>query len=105
MTATLMINAKCSMTLWNDEKTWEAPYDFASINDALSYAEEQIDVTQQALGATIYETDTGIVLAHCAWDDGSTPEDLGYMDEPDLDWGYNEDEGFDPYLGEYTWDC
>lgn len=21
------------------------------------------------------------------------------------DWGYNEDEGFDPYLGEYTWDC
>ena len=26
-------------------------------------------------------------------------------DEPDYDWGYNEDEGFDPYMGEYTWDC
>ena len=102
MTATLMINAKCSMTLWNDEKTWEAPYDFSSINDALSYAEEQIDVAQQALGATIYETDTGIVLAHCSWDDESTPEeDYGAWD----DWNYNEDEGFDPYLGEYTWDC
>ena len=26
-------------------------------------------------------------------------------EEPDYDWGYNEDEGFDPYAGEYTWDC
>ena len=25
--------------------------------------------------------------------------------EPDEDWGYNEDEGFDPYLGCYTEDC
>jgi len=23
----------------------------------------------------------------------------------DYDWGYNEDEGFDPYAGEYTYDC
>lgn len=23
----------------------------------------------------------------------------------DYDWGYNEDEGFDPYAGCYTWDC
>ena len=29
-----------------------------------------------------------------------------YDDEYDYeDWGFNEDEGFDPYLGEYTWDC
>ena len=26
-------------------------------------------------------------------------------EEPDEDWGYNEDEGFDPYLGCYTDDC
>ena len=26
-------------------------------------------------------------------------------DDEDSDWGYNEDEGFDPYMGEYTWDC
>ena len=25
--------------------------------------------------------------------------------EPDEDWSYNEDEGFDPYLGCYTEDC
>ena len=29
-----------------------------------------------------------------------------YEDENDYtDWGFNEDEGFDPYMGEYTWDC
>ena len=27
-----------------------------------------------------------------------------YEDE-DYDWNYNEDEGFDPYEGCYTWDC
>ena len=104
MTTTLMIDAKCSMTLWNDLRTWEAPYEFASINDAMAYAEEQIDVIQQALGATIYETDTGVVLAHCAWEDDSDPEDLGYLDDYS-DWGFNEDMGFDPYMGCYTDDC
>ena len=28
-----------------------------------------------------------------------------YEEEYDYDWGFNEDEGFDPYAGEYTWDC
>ena len=23
----------------------------------------------------------------------------------DYDWGYNEDEGFDPYMGCYSYDC
>ena len=33
-------------------------------------------------------------------------EDGEYLDdEPDYHWGYNEDEGFDPYAGCYTWDC
>lgn len=29
------------------------------------------------------------------------------MEEEDEDFepNYNEDEGFDPYMGEYTWDC
>lgn len=26
-------------------------------------------------------------------------------DEVDLDWGYNEDMGYDPYMGCYTDDC
>ena len=28
-----------------------------------------------------------------------------YLEDYDYDWGYNEDEGFDPYAGCYTWDC
>ena len=36
-------------------------------------------------------------------------EDGDYLDDEgedfDYDWGYNEDEGFDPYAGCYTWDC
>ena len=32
-------------------------------------------------------------------------EDVFGEEDPDYDWGYNEDEGFDPYMGEYTWDC
>lgn len=35
-----------------------------------------------------------------SWDEDYS-EDDGAWD----DWGYNEDEGFDPYMGEYTWDC
>jgi len=36
----------------------------------------------------------------CEYEDGE------YLDgDPYEDWGYNEDEGFDPYAGCYTWDC
>ena len=26
-------------------------------------------------------------------------------DEDDFEPSYNEDEGFDPYMGDYSWDC
>lgn len=32
-------------------------------------------------------------------------EDEELDEDPDEDWGYNEDMGFDPYLGCYTDDC
>lgn len=34
-------------------------------------------------------------------------EEYGYeaSQVEDYDWGYNEDEGYDPYAGEYTYDC
>lgn len=39
------------------------------------------------------------------WDwDSDIANDFAPEDEPE-DWGYNEDEGFDPYEGCYTWDC
>jgi hypothetical protein len=38
----------------------------------------------------------------CGFDEEDiAEEDCGEWD----DWGYNEDEGFDPYMGEYTFDC
>ena len=42
------------------------------------------------------------------YEDGEYLEDEGLTEEDfddDFDWGYNEDEGFDPYEGCYTWDC
>lgn len=56
--------------------------------------------------------DTTIVLGIiCDWDTGEVVatierenEDFADFD-PDPDWGYNEDMGFDPYLGCYTDDC
>jgi len=75
---------------------------FSSLDDALAFAEEEIDVRQQATSATIWDSNTGEVYATCSWDDESVPEeDYGAWE----DWDYNEDEGFDPYAGEYTWDC
>jgi hypothetical protein len=69
---------------------------FGSLDDALAFAEEEIDVRQQATFATIWDSNTGEVYATCAADSNT---------DDDVDWDYNEDEGYDPYLGEYTYDC
>lgn len=53
----------------------------------------------EAIGAdncAIWDTVTTEILADMASEE---------EDEPDLDWGYNEDMGYDPYLGCYTDDC
>lgn len=85
--------------------TEDSEYDvenFTSLDAALAYAQEEIDVRCQAVFASIWDSNTGEVYASCSWDNESIPEeDYGAWD----DWGYNEDEGFDPYMGEYTWDC
>jgi len=44
-------------------------------------------------------------------DDGDWDDDFEDWDDEDEDddwygdWDYNEDEGYDPYEGYYTWDC
>ena len=44
----------------------------------------------------VCDSNTGELIAECDSDRSDpTPED----------WGYNEDEGFDPYMGCYTDDC
>ena len=105
-----------SITFRNDESEWDCE-NFSTFDEAFAYAEAEIDERQQALSAVIWDGDTGEVYATCWWDEESIPEedygpqdielDDNYWDDgcPVEDWGYNEDEGFDPYLGEYTWDC
>jgi len=39
------------------------------------------------------------------WDKMFGQEEDEEDEDPDEDWGYNEDMGFDPYLGCYTDDC
>lgn len=80
---------------------------FGSLDDAIAYAQEEIDVRQQATFASIWDANTGELYATCWWNDESIPEDFDpYLGEYICDdWDYNEDEGFDPYMGEYTWDC
>ena len=90
-----------SITFHSDEGMYDVE-NFGSLDDALAYAEEEIDVRQQATFASIWNANTGELCATCWWDDESVPEeDYGAWE----DWDYNEDEGFDPYMGEYTWDC
>lgn len=42
-----------------------------------------------------------------SWDEWLQCDSVQEDEEEDTyeDWGYNEDEGFDPYAGMYTWDC
>ena len=90
------------VSYWNDDASWEDPNPYSTIDAAVAAAENKIDVRQQAIGAHILDTETGEIYVTCYWEDESVPEeDCGAWD----DWGYNEDEGFDPYLGEYTFDC
>jgi len=90
------------VSYWNDDSEWEDACPYSTIDAAVAAAENEIDVRQQAIGAHIIDAETGEIYVTCTWDDESIPEeDYGDWD----DWGYNEDEGFDPYLGEYTWDC
>ena len=42
------------------------------------------------------------------WGEDDVPEDWSFQvveSEETPEWDFNEDEGFDPYLGCYTYDC
>lgn len=47
-------------------------------------------------------------IVNVEYDDDEIPEDWDFeieAEDYDDDWDYNEDEGFDPYEGCYTFDC
>ena len=63
-------------------------------NDATMFRAECVDYVHAI------NSDTGELIAECVPDSKVSNEN-----DYDLDWGYNEDMGFDPYMGCYTDDC
>ena len=59
-------------------------------NDATMFRAECVDYVH------VINSDTGELIAECEPD---------HPDKDDTDWGFNEDMGFDPYEGGYTYDC
>ena len=91
----------CSATvILKDDTSWTYNQPFKTLKEAIEWAEAQIEEHLNFINIShIYITDdsTAEVLAECFPDE----------DEPDDydDWGYNEDMGFDPYMGCYSDDC
>lgn len=69
---------------------YDAPHTFEDVNAALVYCEEEIDVRQQAMSATIWDVNTGVIYATCGEDD--EPDEDYYPDDVD-------ESNYDPYLG------
>ena len=72
------------------------PYSFRECARFIDYKMEQ---DSEVIGGIICDFDTGEIVATFK------PDEVDEDEEPDPDWGYNEDMGFDPYRGCYTDDC
>lgn len=89
-------------TIYGEYFTYEMTS--CALQDAVDYAEmifgDGTPLRKDAISkVTICDTETGEICAECERD---PVEEASPADE---DWGYNEDMGFDPYLGCYTDDC
>jgi len=84
---------------------WSLWPNYKTLKEALEDAQQIIDNESSAFRSedieTLFITDsnTGEILAECK------PEDSESYEEPCEDWDYNEDMGFDPYMGCYSDDC
>ena len=105
MNVEIMYATKCEATIYETNgDSWSFGSQFKTLKEALGWAEFQIDARPISFEiARIYITDceTGEILASCSPDDVSPLDD----DEDYGDWDYNEDMGFDPYMGCYSEDC
>ncbi|MBQ3641725.1 hypothetical protein II906_07375 [bacterium] len=91
---TLCVHA-CGMTATVDMgcKSLEDVLDFVQhiFNDDTFFHGESVESVH------VIDSETGELIAECV------PEES--VDDVYDDWGYNEDIGYDPYLGCYTDDC
>lgn len=105
MTCEIMYATTCKATVVDSlGDSWEYQSEFKTLKEAIDWATFMIDdgvglIQHDAIHEIIiWDVNTGEVLAECS-------PDVSDSDEEYEDWGYNEDMGFDPYLGCYTDDC
>ena len=82
-----------------------SPYSLKECTDFIDYKMRQ---NPDIEGGVICDWDTGEVVATIKPDsllNDYAQEYMEHADDCDPDWGYNEDMGFDPYMGCYTDDC
>lgn len=68
-----------------------------SLKECAEYLKRNMDNDSHIILGMICDWETGEVVMSFVPDEEDTTEDA--------DWDYNEDMGFDPYLGCYTDDC
>ena len=89
----------CKVIFCNeDNDLYDAPYPFDNVGAALAYCEEEIDVRQQAISASIWDANTGELYAFCSFDEDDIPEEDYFPDDVD-------ESNYDPYSGCDVYEC
>ena len=109
MKTEITYSTKCTLTIYFVESCDLASADFReqfkNLQDALNMAEFIFETLYPKTAAKImiWDSNTGEILAECSPDAEAGPTEVeeDYFD----DWDYNEDMGYDPYMGCYTDDC
>lgn len=71
----------------------------STLKDCMEYLQEQMDNDTTITQGVLCDSMTGEIVMTIVRDN----ED--FLEDCDSDWDYNEDCGFDPYMGCYTDDC
>ena len=92
-------------------ESWDYSYPIKDLDDAMLIAQQILDDDTNLIDGTavteIFVTSgrTGEIIAICTPDDDYEDDDDDEDSYDDGDWDYNEDMGYDPYLGYYSDDC
>jgi len=108
MKTEIMYATTCALTIYFPKEVDIASADwreqYKTLKDAVNAAEFIFETgypTAELI--VIWDANTGEVLAECS--NEKVPEDDWNEEDWEESWGFNEDMGFDPYLGCYTDDC
>ena len=103
MKLTIDYATSCYATIYEaNGDSWQFGHRFTKLADAIDWARFHIEARPISFEISVIyicDANTGEILATCE------PETEGPTATEDWEDNYNEDEGFDPYLGCYTDDC